>query len=82
MVTDELTLKAREIARLLSYGKDPLQATAKHMLLELAHQLDMLDVHVRKADGLLLTDGVGRARYATLKERVLYRLFGVLPRVV
>lgn len=32
-----------------------------------------------KRDGLLLVNGVGKARYATLKERVLYRLFGHLP---
>ena len=33
-----------------------------------------------KRDGLLLVDESGKARYATFKERVLYRIFGFLPR--
>lgn len=36
----------------------------------------------KKADGLLLIDDTGKARYATLKERVLYRLFRLLPKAV
>jgi hypothetical protein len=33
----------------------------------------------KKADGLLLLDGLGKARYATLRERLLYWAFGILP---
>lgn len=80
MNTNELTLKAREIARCLTYNDDQHQAAAKHMLLEMAHRLDAMDVRAhKKADGLLLVNGAGKARYATLKERVAYRLFGMLP---
>lgn len=83
MTNNELTLKARGIARCLTYNDDTPQAEAKHMLHEMAHRLDALDVRAhKKTDGLLLVNGLGKARYATLKERVLYRLLGVLPRVV
>lgn len=83
MNTNELTLKARGIARCLTYNDDQPQAEAKHMLLELAHRLDALDVRAhKKDDGLLLVNGLGRARYATIRERVMYRLFGVLPSAV
>ena len=80
---NELTMKARGIARCLTYNADTPQAEAKHMLLEMAHRLDTLDVRAhKKTDGLLLINGIGKARYATTKERVLHRLFGWLPRTV
>lgn len=83
MNTSELTYKARGIARCLSYNDDEHQAAAKHMLLEMAHRLDTLDVRAhKKTDGLLLINGIGKARYATLKERALYWLFGILPHKV
>lgn len=82
MKTSELTIKAREIARCLSYNDDQHQSDAKHMLLEMSHRLDTLDVRVhKKRCGLLLVNGVGRARFATLLESILYRLFGVIPTV-
>ncbi len=82
MNTSELTGKARGVARCLTYN-DEHQAAAKHLLLEMAHRLDDLDIRAhKKAGGILLLNGKGKARYATLKERVLYRLFGVLPRAV
>ncbi len=83
MNTNELTLKARGIARCLTYNDDTPQAEAKHMLHEMAHRLDTLDIRAhKKADGLLLVNGIGKSRYATLKERGLFWLFGVLPREV
>lgn len=83
MDTTELTMKARSIARCLTYNDDEHQAAAKHMLLEMAHRLDALNVRAhKKTDGLLLINGIGTARYATLRERALYWLFGVLPRAV
>ena len=83
MDTNKLTLKARSIARCLTYNDDAPQAEAKHMLLEMAHRLDTLNIRAhKKADGLLLINGIGKARYATLKERILFWLFGVLPREV
>lgn len=78
--TARLTSRAREIARCLTYNEDSTQAEAKHMLREMAHRLDTLEIRVhKKKDGLLFINGVGKARYATLKERIMYRLFGVLP---
>lgn len=83
MNTNELTMKARSIARCLTYNEDYNQAEAKHMLLEMAHRLDTLNIRVhKKADGLLLINGIGRSRYATMKEWILFLLFGVFPREV
>lgn len=83
MNNSELTMKARAVARCMSYNDDQPQAAAKHLLREMAHRLDTLDVRAhRKADGLMLVNGIGKTRYATLKERVVYRLFGILPRRV
>ena len=82
MNTNELTCKARSIARCLTYNDDVHQASAKHMLLEMAHRLDMLNVRAAwENDGLLLINGLGRVRYATIKERLLFQLFGILPTV-
>ena len=83
MTDSELTLKARGIARCLTYNDDEHQAAAKHTLLEMAHRLDTMDVRAhKKTDGLLLVNGIGKARYATVKERLLHKLFGLLPRRV
>lgn len=80
MNDNELTLKARAIARTLSYNEDEPQAAAKHMLLELAHRLDARTIRVhKKQDGLLLINGAGLSRFATFTESLLYRLFGVVP---
>jgi len=83
MTDNELTNKARSIACGLTYNADTPQAEAKHMLLEMAHRLDTLDVRAhKKRNGLLLVNGIGKSRYATLKERALHWLFGLLPREV
>lgn len=83
MNTSELTIKAREVARCLTYNDDRPQAEAKHMLREMAHRLDTLDIRAhKKTDGLLLINGIGKARYATWKERLMFRVFGVLPRTI
>lgn len=84
MNDSELTMKARAIARCLSYNDDENQAAAKHILRELAHRLDVRDVRVHKSrrGGFVLINGIGATRRATFKERALYRLFGVIPRRV
>lgn len=83
MKTKDLTIRARSIARCLTYNDDEHQAAAKHMLREMAHRLDTQDVRVHaKKDGLLLINGLGKARYATFKEMVLYRVFGVVPKAL
>lgn len=79
---NRITKTARSIASVLSYNEID-QAPAKHALIEMANLLDSLDVRAhKKSDGLLLIDGTGRCRYATLLENILYRLFGSLPRQI
>lgn len=83
MKTSELTIKAREVARCLSYNDDKHQAAAKHLMQEMAHRLDTLDIRAhKKADGLLLINGIGKARFATITERVIYAVTGRLPRTL
>ena len=79
-VTDsELTVKARSVAKCLTYNDEP-QAAAKHLLLEMAHRIDTNDIRVhKKRDGLLLINGIGKARFMTLAERIRWMLFGVRP---
>lgn len=80
MTNTQLTYNARAIAHRMTYNGDQAQAAAKHMLLALAHRLDTQDVRAhRKSDGLLLTNGLGKSRYATLRERLLHWAFGVIP---
>ena len=76
----ELTMKARGVARCLSYNDDEPQAAAKHLLLEMAHRIDTKDIRVhKKRDGYLLINGVGKARFMTWPERIRWMLFGVRP---
>lgn len=83
MKTSDLTDKARGVARCLTYNDDERQAAAKHMLLEMAHRLDTLDVKVRKTgDGLLIANALGASRLATIKEKVAFYVFGAVPRAV
>lgn len=78
----ELTRSARNAAANLTYG-DPLQGQAKHLLLEMAQKIDASEIRAhKKKDGILLINGSGRSRFATLKESILYRLFGVLPKTI
>lgn len=79
----ELALKARSVARNLTYNDDTPQAQAKHLLLECAHRLDTRDVRAhKKADGLLLVSARGSCRYATWRERLAYWIAGTLPREI
>ena len=78
MTDNEITAKALGIARTLSYND--ATAEAKHMLHELAHRLDRRCVRAKSTKhGLLLVDGRGRSRYATLRERWAYALARALP---
>lgn len=80
MDTEELTIKARGIAACLSYNDDAHQAAAKHMLLEMAHRLDTFDVRAyKRSKGLIFANGLGKSRPATVKERIMFRLFGIIP---
>lgn len=79
----ELTMKARGVAKCLTYNDDEAQAAAKHLLLEMAHRIDAKDIRVhKKRDGILLVNGTGKARFMTWPERIRWFLFGVLPGAV
>lgn len=81
MNDSELADKARGVSRCLTYNDDTPQAEAKHLLREMAHRLDASNIRAhKKADGLLLVNAIGAARYATSKERLAYTFFGALPR--
>jgi hypothetical protein len=81
--TSELTDKARGIARCLTYNDDEHQSAAKHMLLEMAHRLDSVTIRAHnKSDGILLINGIGKSRYATFIERIVYRITGTLPKTI
>lgn len=83
MDDNQLTIKARVVARCLSYNEDEHQAAAKCLLREMAHRIDTSNIRAhKKQDGLLLVNGIGASRYATVRERVMHRLFGVLPRSI
>ena len=80
MTDNELIDKAQGIARNLSYNADGPEAAAKHALHELCHRLGARTLRVhKKADGLLLITAYGQSRFMTTGERILYRLFGVVP---
>lgn len=74
-----LTTSARVAAYCLSY--DDNREHIKGLLFEMARRLEEQDIRAhKKVDGLLLVDSRGGGRFATLKERLLYRFFNVLPR--
>lgn len=80
MTDGELIDRAQNIARRMTDNDDKTQAEAKHILSELCHRLGAKATRIhKKQDGLLLITVYGRTRYMTLSERVLYRLFGVVP---
>lgn len=80
MNDSDLANNARATARLLTYNDDKPQAAAKHMLRELAHRLDQRCVRAKStAEGLMLIDGLGRSRRATIREILAYKLAGSLP---
>ena len=71
MIDTELTMKARSVAKCLTYNDDKHQSAAKHTLLEASHMLDQHAVRVhRKRDGLLIVNARGKSRYMTLRERL------------
>jgi hypothetical protein len=81
MTNSELIDQAQGIARCLSYNDpEPAVAGAKHTIHELCHRLGAKTLRVhKKNDGLLLVTAYGQSRFMTAGERVLHRLFGVVP---
>ena len=79
MNDSELIDKAQGIARSLSYN-DKAHGPVKHTLHELCHRLGAktLSVHT-KDNGLSVATCYGKTRCMTLGERILHRLFGVVP---
>lgn len=80
MNDSELIDSAQGLARCMSYNGQKTEAEAKHTLHELCHRLGSKTLRIhKKKDGLLLITAYGQARFMTLSERVLHRLFGVVP---
>lgn len=78
----ELTQQARSLASTLSYNDEGNEATIKHVLREMAHRLDSVDIRFIKhpvTKRTLVRNGIGASRRASLIERVLFKLFGILP---
>lgn len=83
MNDNELTMKARGVAKCLTYNDDEHQAAAKHLLLEMAHRIDAKDIRAWKnRDGVIVRNGSGKERYMTLRERIKWLLFDALPQRV
>jgi outer membrane biogenesis lipoprotein LolB len=75
----EVIDRAYSLARRLSYN-DKVQAPVKQTLHELCNLLGTKTLHVcKKKEGLLLVNGHGQSRFLTVDERLLYRVFGVVP---
>ena len=71
----DLASKCQGLARCLTYNDKPLEAKAKHLLLEASHALDSAAIRVhRKRDGLLIINARGKSRFMTLRERLAYWL--------
>lgn len=80
MNDSELIDKAQGLASCLSYNDTKPVAGAKHTIHELCHRLGAKTLRVhKKDDGLLLVTCYGQSRFMDFGERVLYRLFGVVP---
>lgn len=70
-----LASQCQELARCLTYNDKPLEAKAKHLLLEASHALDSASIRVhRKRDGQLIINARGKSRFMTLRERIAYWL--------
>ena len=75
--------KAVVVARTLTYNDDKPQAEAKHLLLELTQCLSAKCTSIGKSGGrLIVINLLGRWRYLTLTERILYRCFNIVPAAV
>lgn len=80
MTDSELTIKAREIARCLTYNDSKIECEAKGILREMAHRIDSKDIRVhKKKDGFLLVNGIGGARFMTFSEKLKYVLLKMIP---
>lgn len=71
----ELADKLREASYSLSYDE-----SLKHLLSEAYHRLDsgVCRIH-KKKDGYLMITHSGESRFMTLKEKIVYILFGFSP---
>lgn len=81
--TKEIIDKAVKVARTLTYNDDKPQAEAKHLLLELTQCLSVKCTSIGRSRGqLIVINLLGRWRYLTLTERILYRCFDIVPAAV
>lgn len=75
----DLIGQAQELARRLTYNDDK-EAPVKHTLHELCHRLGAATLRVTSKKGkLMVATTMGQSRPMTFSERVLYRLFNVIP---
>lgn len=80
MNNSELIKKASEICGCLSYNEDTCAGNPKSIISELSHRLGQRTVTIGKnKEGYFWTSLYGEFKYFSLKETILYRLFGVLP---
>ena len=80
MNNSELINKASAICGCLSYNDETNAGNPKEIISELCHRLGQRTVTIgKKKDGYYWQSLYGEFRYFSLKETVLYRLFGVLP---
>ena len=84
-MTDEQALTLHKqvtgVARSLSYNGETQVAQAKHLLFELQSALgERIVKAIHTADGIEFMNGNLRSRKPTRKERILFSLFGTLPR--
>lgn len=83
MTDSDLTIKAREIARCLTYNDSKIESETKHILREMAHRIDSKDIRVhKKKDGILIVNGIGSSRFMTFSETLMYKFFKVIPRKI
>lgn len=79
MNNSELIDRAQGVARALSYN-DITEASAKHTITELCHRLGEKTISIyHQQDGVMMVTSFGRTRFMTISERLLYRLFGIVP---
>lgn len=81
MNNSELIDKAQAIAKCLSYDDETNAGNPKQIISELCHRLGQNTVTIGKnKDGYYWHSLFGEFGYFTIKETILYRLFGTPPK--
>lgn len=81
MNNSELIDQAQAIAKCLSYDDETNAGSPKRIINELCHRLGQRTVTIGKnKEGYYWQSLFGEFRYFSMKETVMYRLFGVIPK--